>query len=92
MSGLLKVIFDRITDCLKIEKSIGGKLNRKSIAVISCGSDNEQNESFFLPFEKSETYLDMNYIGHIHTRLESNEIPPEVEMKINELASILNNA
>lgn len=52
MSGLLKVFFDRITDCLKIEKSIGRALNGKSMAFISCGSGKEQTESFFFHLKK----------------------------------------
>lgn len=73
MSGTMKTFFDRITDCLKIEKDTGRKLRGKNMAVISCGSDSTENEGFFLPFEKSAEYLGMNYFGHIHTWIEEND-------------------
>jgi multimeric flavodoxin WrbA len=74
MSGTMKTFFDRITDCLKIEKETGRKLRGKNMATISCGSDDIENEGFFIPFEKSAEYLGMNYFGHIHTWIE--EINP----------------
>lgn len=72
MSGIMKTFFDRITDCLKIEKETGRKLRGKNMAVISCGSDGVENEGFFIPFERSAEYLGMNYFGHIHTWIEEN--------------------
>ena len=73
MSGIMKTFFDRITDCLKIDKETGRKLRGKNMAVISCGSDSFENEGFFIPFEKSAEYLGMNYFGHIHTWIEEND-------------------
>ncbi|MFH6770292.1 flavodoxin family protein [Gaetbulibacter aquiaggeris] len=73
MSGTLKTFFDRITDCLKIDKETGRKLRGKNMAAISCGSDSHENEGFFIPFEKSAEYLGMNYFGHIHTWIEEKE-------------------
>ncbi len=73
MSGTMKTFFDRITDCLKIEKETGRKLRGKNMAVISCGSDSFENEGFFIPFEKSAEYLGMSYLGHIHTWIEEND-------------------
>ncbi len=73
MSGTMKTFFDRITDCLKIEKETGRKLRGKNMAAISCGSDSFENEGFFIPFEKSAEYLGMNYFGHIHTWIEEND-------------------
>jgi multimeric flavodoxin WrbA len=73
MSGIMKTFFDRITDCLKIEKETGRKLRGKNMAAISCGSDNFENEGFFIPFEKSAGYLGMNYLGNIHTWIEEDE-------------------
>lgn len=73
MSGTMKTFFDRITDCLKIDKETGRKLRGKDMAVISCGSDNIENEGFFIPFKKSAEYLGMNYLGGTHTWVEENE-------------------
>lgn len=76
MSGMMKNFFDRITDCLKIEKETGKKLRGKSMGMISCGSDSDLKKGFEMPFVESANYLGMNYIGSIHTWLE-NEIISE---------------
>ncbi len=70
MSGIMKIFFDRITDCLKVEKEIGRKLRGKSMGVISCGSDSELKKGFEMPFEESANYLGMHYLGHFHTWLD----------------------
>jgi len=67
MSGTMKIFFDRISDCLKIDKPTGRKLRGKTMAAISCGSDSTEIEGFFVPFASSADYLGMNYAGHIHT-------------------------
>ncbi len=72
MSGIMKTFFDRITDCLKTEKETGRKLRGKNMAVLSSGSEEEDTEGFFIPFEKSADYLGMNYLGHIHTWVKDN--------------------
>lgn len=67
MSGIMKVFFDRITDLLEVEKSLGRKLRGKNVAAISCSIGNNLNDSFWLPFSETANYLGMNYLGHIHT-------------------------
>lgn len=74
MSGILKVFFDRISDCLKTEKEIGRKLKSKKMAVISCGSGPEIFEGFHMPFIQSARYLGMEYIGDIHTWIEDDKV------------------
>jgi len=76
MSGIMKIFFDRITDCLKVEKEIGRKLRGKTMGMISCGSDSELKKGFEMPFIESANYLGMHYIGNIHTWIE-NEIISE---------------
>lgn len=73
MSGTMKIFFDRITDCLQTEKETGRKLRGKNMAVLSCGSDDNQVEGFFIPFEKSAEYLGMNYLGQVHTWINEKE-------------------
>ena len=80
MSGIMKTFFDRITDCLNIDKEIGRKLHGKNMAAISCGSDSFDNDGFFIPFEKSAEYLGMYYFGHLHTWVEEND--PSNSLKI----------
>lgn len=78
MSGIMKNFFDRITDCLKIEKETGRKLKGKKMIAISCGSEKLETEGFFIPFQKSAEYLGMNYLGNLHTWIENKE--PEKEL------------
>lgn len=77
MSGIMKTFFDRITDCLKIEKETGRKLRGKSMAMVSCGSDEEIKDGFEMPFRESANYLGMTYKGSVHTWAEE-EISEEV--------------
>lgn len=91
MSGIMKAFFDRITDCLKIEKETGRKLRGKFMAAVSCGSDDEETEGFFVPFRKSADYLGMTYLGNIHTWIET-DLPPETVLnRISEFAAHLEN-
>ena len=86
MSGLMKTFFDRLSDCLRIEKETGRKLRGKNMAAISCGSDEIETEGFFTPFRNSAEYLGMNYLGNIHTWIEDDEIPEAVKIRLRDFA------
>jgi len=92
MSGLMKTFFDRLSDCLRIEKETGRKLRGKNMAAISCGSDEIETEGFFTPFRKSAEYLGMNYIGNIHTWIEDELVSSEVDTRIQNFAKLLKEA
>ena len=66
MSGILKNFFDRFTDGLLHDKTLGRKFEGKKMGAIACGSDKNPIESFFVPFQKSAVYLKMNYLGDAH--------------------------
>ncbi len=66
MSGIMKTFFDRISDCLKIEKETGRKLRGMDMAVISSGSDKELVKGFYMPFVESANYLGMQYLADVH--------------------------
>jgi len=66
MSGIMKVFFDRFSDLIRIEKETGRKLRGKKMFAISNSHDNEIDETFYLPFQKSAAYLGMDYIGNKH--------------------------
>ena len=83
MSGIMKNFFDRITDCLKIEKEIGHKLRGKRMGMISCGSDAELKQGFTMPFEESAKYLGMHYFGSIHTWIEDDKISVALQKDLN---------
>jgi multimeric flavodoxin WrbA len=92
MSGIMKTFFDRLSDCLRLEKETGRKLRRKNMAVISCGSDEIETEGFFIPFQKSAEYLGMTYIGNVHTWIEGELISNEVETRMKNFAKLLKKA
>lgn len=89
MSGIMKNFFDRITDCLQLEKETGRKLRGMSMAALSCGSDATEPEGFFVPFKESAGYLGMNYLGNIHTWKEGAEIEDEVQRRLKNFAKSL---
>lgn len=82
MSGIMKIFFDRISDCLRIEKEIGRKLRGMEMALISCSSDSQEYEGFNLPFIRSANYLGMTYLGDIHTFIEESIIPESLKSEI----------
>ena len=86
MSGIMKAFFDRITDCLKTDKDIGRKLRGKSMAAISCGSDDFDNVGFFFPFEQSAKYLGMKYWGDVHVWIEDKEPSDKVFQLVKDFA------
>ena len=83
MSGVLKVFFDRFSDLLHFKKELGRKLRGKKMAMLSCGSGSELRKEFSMPFVASADYLGMQYLGDVHTWLESeNVISNEVKTSI----------
>ena len=67
MSGIMKVFFDRFTDLLIIEKTLGRKLRGKKMAAISCSNGDNLGEHFWHPFTETANYLGMEFIGSAHT-------------------------
>lgn len=82
MSGILKHFLDRLTDCITVQKELGRQLRGKKLASLACGSDNVEVEGFHAPFRLTADYLDMEYIGSVHTWIAEIEIVPEVEKRI----------
>lgn len=91
MSGRMKVFFDRISDTIRIDKETGRKLRGKNMAVLSCGYGDNEIEGFFLPFQHSAKYLGMNYVGDIHTWVQTEELATDVKERINAFATKINN-
>lgn len=82
MSGTMKIFFDRISDCLKIEKETGRKLRGLDMAIISCGSDRELKNGFYMPFIETAKYLGMNYISNVHCWIENGVISISVKNEL----------
>jgi len=83
MSGVLKVFLDRISDFLFDEKEFGRLLRGKQMGIISCGADSETFEGFEMPFVQSANYLGMDYLGHLHTWIENDDVSENVNNFIN---------
>jgi len=73
MSAPLKVFFDRLSDCLTIDKNIGRKLQGKSCSVIATGFDAQAPDCFFEPIKLSARYLSMNYKGQLYCCCQGDE-------------------
>ena len=80
MSAIMKVFFDRISDLIRIEKETGRKLRGKKIGVISNSHDDETDESFYIPFQKSADYLGMEYLGHTHFNADTLNQQTKIEL------------
>jgi multimeric flavodoxin WrbA len=82
MSGIMKTFFDRISDCLKIQKETGRKLRDMEMAVISCGSDKKLKTGFHMPFIETAKYLGMKYKSDVHCWVDNGVIPISVKDKL----------
>ena len=90
MSGIMKNFFDRISDCLKIEKDTGRKLRGKSMGLLICGYDDTEFEGFDMPFRNSAQYLGMNYLGYVHTWVEDGKpVDMAIRQKLHNFADEL---
>ena len=89
MSGILKNFFDRITDCLKIEKETGRKLRGKHMAMLSCSNDPWRIDGFDLPFSASAEYLGMNYVGDIHAVVEDGALTIDTKEQLDQFIKLL---
>jgi multimeric flavodoxin WrbA len=63
MSARMKILFDRFTDCLTIDKEKGRKLRGRKVAMLSVGTDLEIPEGFEIPFSRTADYLGMKYVA-----------------------------
>lgn len=50
MSGLMKTFFDRLTDLVTIQKSVGRKLKGKETFLFAVGTDDLLPAGFTIPF------------------------------------------
>jgi hypothetical protein len=67
MSAHMKILFDRLTDLVRIQKTVGRQPKGKSILFISVGTDPELPPGFEVPFANTAEYLDMKYKGAIYS-------------------------
>jgi len=87
MCAPMKTFFDRMSDLVTIRKDLGRGLAGKKMAALCCASDEEEYPGFFMPFERSADYLDMTYLGRLHTWVENENIPVTVRDNIERFAA-----
>lgn len=91
MSGILKIFFDRLTDIVTVEKSLGRKLAGKKMALIALGTDPEIPPGFEMPFHLTATYFNMHFLGFLYCCTKNKkhmELSPE---RVNEFLKIFEN-
>ena len=66
MSASLKNFFDRFSDLISIQKSIGRSLKGKKTYLISTGWELTLPTGFEEPFKLTSEYFEMNYQGAIY--------------------------
>ncbi|MFV0220044.1 flavodoxin family protein [Empedobacter falsenii] len=72
MSSLMKIFFDRLTDLISSQETIGRKLIGKKVSVITSSIGNHLDDNFFLPFIETTNYLHLEYIGGKHYLKQNN--------------------
>lgn len=85
MSAQMKVFFDRLSDILKYHVHYRPHLVGKGMWALCCSSTQEPIPHFFTPFQLSAEYLEMLFLGQLHTwggRLPV--LKPEVRQLIDE--------
>jgi len=91
MSSILKAFFDRISDLLTDEKSLGRQLRGKKMAMFSNSGQNDLKEGFTMPFIETAKYLGMDYLGdtHIWFTDDGHEIHPDAFIKVDDFKNKL---
>ncbi|HCC93095.1 MAG TPA: FMN reductase [Flavobacteriaceae bacterium] len=72
MSSLMKIFFDRLTDLISSQETIGRKLMGKKVSVITSSIGNHLDDNFFLPFIETANYLHLEYIDGKHYLKQNN--------------------
>lgn len=90
MSGILKAFFDRITDLLKMHRSLGKAFRGKQVGVISCASEDETKPGFYMPFVESAKYMHWKYVGQVHGWVEEEGLPPLVKERLDTFRQMIN--
>ncbi len=89
MSGLMKTFFDRISELLKDEKSLGRQLRGKHLGYMSMSNDREIDYDFDMPIRKSASYLGMHYRGYLHCCVENGRLTSDSKSKVDDYINLL---
>jgi len=89
MSGLMKTFFDRISELLEDEKSLGRKLRGMFLGCMSMSNDRKIDYDFDMPIRKSAEYLGMHYLNHIHCCVENNALTEESKKLVDNYLNVI---
>lgn len=88
MSGLLKNLFDRLTDLATIQKQTGRKLKGKKTFLIAVGAEAILPEGFEVPFRSTSAYFGMHFTGTLYNRTGQKEPLPPAAFQLRTLLQI----
>lgn len=75
MSAQMKTFFDRLTDLFEIHKPLYAQMAGQKWLVLSCGPDDDVPDYFWKPFAASAEYLNLSFLGYVHSWLEGGVLP-----------------
>ena len=70
MSAGMKVLFDRLTDLVTINKSAGRRMKGKQTFLVAVGSDPALPDGFEVPFQLTSSYFGMEWVAHYYEQSE----------------------
>jgi multimeric flavodoxin WrbA len=89
MSAVMKTFFDRFSDLLMWHKDVGRRLRGKSMGVLSCSPDDDNDVTFTAPFKKTAEYLGLEYLGDVHCWLEKGAVPAASDLRMQQFVHLL---
>lgn len=91
MSGLLKNLFDRLSDLLTpSEKHLGRALAGRCVYALSTGTDDLAPPGFDVPFARTATYFAMSWGGICYVRSQGTQLIDGEASKIEAFSTKLN--
>lgn len=68
MSGLMKNLFDRLTELITDKKPLGRRLKGKRCYLIACGTDDSLPGGFEVPFARTCQYFEMKFVRSYYVK------------------------
>lgn len=81
MSGLMKVFFDRLTELITTQKSMGRSFAGKRTWLIATGTDAALPEGFEVPFKLTSEYFSMTYGDSLYFQFDGKGQPIDLPLE-----------
>ena len=81
MSAGMKILFDRLTDLVTINKPAGRRIKGKQVFLVATGSDSALPEGFEVPFQLTSSYFEMEWVAQYYEQTDriGKPLPDEAE-------------